>query len=121
FPNLSWSKKSGPGEVVFSEPNSVSTVASFTEEGTYVLTLTADDGELSTTADIEIAVEKQDVNLALSATPTTSFVSSWEDLNAINNGIEPRNSRDKTGGAYGNWAHANTEWVQYTWKNAVVI
>jgi len=122
FPELTWSKKSGPGSVVFSDPNSVSTVVSFSEEGTYVVTLTADDGELSTSADFKIIVEKQDVNLGLSATPSTSYVSSWEDLNAINNGIDPRNSRDKTGGAYGNWNHASkTQWVQYTWDNPVVI
>ncbi|WP_299093343.1 Ig-like domain-containing protein [uncultured Metabacillus sp.] len=122
FPELSWSKKSGPGSVVFSDPTSVSTVASFSEEGTYVVTLTANDGELTTSADIEIIVEKQDVNLGLSATPSTSYVSSWEDLNAINNGIDPKNSRDKTGGAYGNWNNSSkTQWVQYTWDNPVVI
>lgn len=122
FPELTWSQKSGPGAVVFSEPESVSTVASFTEEGKYVLTLTANDGELSTSSDIEINVEKQDVNLALSATPSTSYVSSWEDLSAIKNGIDPRNSRDKTGGAYGNWnSPSKTQWVQYTWDDPVVI
>lgn len=121
FPEVTWSKTSGPGSVVFSNPKSVSTVASFTEEGTYVVTLTADDGELSSSADITIEVEKQDVNLALGAKPSTSYVSSWENLNAINNGIDPKNSRDKTGGAYGNWNHnSSTEWVQYTWENEIV-
>ncbi len=122
FPELTWSKKSGPGSVVFSDLHSVSTVASFSEEGTYVITLTADDGELSTTADYEVIVEKQDVNLALDATPSTSYVSSWEDINAINNGVDPKNSRDKTGGAYGNWNNSSkTQWVQYTWDYPVVI
>ncbi|MFF2446366.1 Ig-like domain-containing protein [Neobacillus sp. NPDC058068] len=122
FPDLTWSKKSGPGSVVFSDPKSISTVASFTEEGTYVVTLTANDGELSTSADIKIDVKMEKVNLALSAKPSTSYVSSWEDLNAINNGIDPKSSTDKTGGAYGNWNHNSpTEWVQYTWNNEVVI
>jgi hypothetical protein len=122
FPELTWNKKSGPGSVVFSAPQSVSTVASFSEEGTYIVTLTADDGELSTTADFEVIIEKQDVNLGLGATPSTSFISSWEDLNGINNGIDPKNSRDKTGGAYGNWNNSSkTQWVQYTWDHPVVI
>lgn len=121
FPELEWSKKTGPGSVVFSDTESISTVASFTDEGTYVLTLTADDGEHTTSVDVEIQVELQSVNLALNATPTTSFISGHEDLNAINNGIEPENSRDKTGGAYGNWANADTEWVQYTWPEEIVM
>ncbi|WP_054860299.1 discoidin domain-containing protein [Gracilibacillus sp. JCM 18860] len=123
FPEISWSKTSGPGEVIFDNPNSIRTVASFSEEGKYVLTVTADDGgEYTTTEDIELDVVQENMNLAQSATPSTSFVSSWEDLNAINNGIDPENSGDKNGGAYGNWGNdSETEWVQYTWEDPVVI
>jgi hypothetical protein len=58
-------------------------------------------------------------NLAPSASAvTTSYVSSWENLLAIRNGIDPTSSTDKTGGAYGNWNSANIErWVQYEWVN----
>ncbi len=41
-------------------------------------------------------------NLALKATVLTSFVSSWERLDAVNDGKDPRNSSDKSNGAYGN-------------------
>lgn len=122
FPELTWDVESGPGTVIFSDPNSISTIANFSEEGTYTLSLSAFDGEYTTTAEIEVAVEMTFVNLARSATPSTSFVSSWEDLNAINNGIDPESSTDKTGGAYGNWNHpSETQWVQYTWEDEVVI
>lgn len=59
------------------------------------------------------------INLAMTASSvTTSFVSSWENILAIRNGIEPTSSGDKTGGAYGNWNSANIErWVQYEWTN----
>ena len=43
------------------------------------------------------------VNLALFATPATSFVSGHETLEAINDGFEPRGEGDHSHGAYGNW------------------
>lgn len=54
-------------------------------------------------------------NIAASATASTSFVSSWENLLAIQDGHDPTNSRDKTGGAYGNWPSTGTNWVEYQW------
>jgi hypothetical protein len=59
----------------------------------------------------------ENINLALDATVTTSFVSSWETLSAVNDGVEPSNSSDNGNGAYGNWngeGDYNTyNWVQY--------
>jgi len=56
-----WSKLSGPGEVSFTDPNNIKTNASFTKGGTYVLRLTAYDGELYSFDDIEITVESAPV------------------------------------------------------------
>lgn len=39
-----WSKVSGPGTVTFGNPSELSTTAEFSEQGVYVLRLTADDG-----------------------------------------------------------------------------
>lgn len=39
-----WSKVSGPGIVTFADPSAVDTTATFSEAGSYVLQLTADDG-----------------------------------------------------------------------------
>ncbi len=53
-------------------------------------------------------------NLGLDATPTTSSVSTWEDINGINDGYQPTSSEDKGVTAYGNWPNAETwNWVQY--------
>ena len=60
-------------------------------------------------------------NLALVATPTTSFVSGHEKLAAINDGATPRDSGDKSHGAYGNWPQHGTQWVQYEWPQAISI
>src|SRR5436190_2079039 len=54
-------------------------------------------------------------NLAMYAKASTSFVSGYESLEAINDGVEPRNSRDHDHGAYGNWPRTGTQWVQYEW------
>ena len=58
-------------------------------------------------------------NVALAAKPSTSFVSGHETLEAINDGINPANSGDKQYGAYGNWAHTGTHWVQYEWSKPI--
>lgn len=56
-------------------------------------------------------------NIAPLATPSTSYVSSWETLSAINDGFVPTGSTDHSHGAYGNWQAGVTNewnWVQYT-------
>ena len=60
------------------------------------------------------------LKLALKATVTTSFVSSWEKLAAVNDGLVPANSATKSVVAYGNWDGSNgkTNWVQYEWRQA---
>ncbi|WP_327584244.1 glycoside hydrolase family 43 protein [Nonomuraea sp. NBC_00507] len=60
-------------------------------------------------------------NLAASATPSTSYVSPWETLGAINDGYTPANSADHSHGAYGNWNHQGTEWIEYTWPTPQTI
>lgn len=56
-------------------------------------------------------------NIALNASNvTTSFVSTWESLNAVNDGFIPVSSTDRTYPIYGNWDSKNTlRWVQYDW------
>jgi len=56
-----WTKSSGPGTVSFGDEHAQSTTASFSAKGTYVLTLTADDGEASGSDSVTIAVESRPV------------------------------------------------------------
>lgn len=60
------------------------------------------------------------LNLALKATVTTSFVSGWEKLAAVNDGLVPASSNVKSVIAYGNWDGTNgkTNWVQYEWPQS---
>jgi VCBS repeat-containing protein len=51
-----WSKVSGSGTATFSDGSSPTTTATFSAIGNYVLRLTADDGELVSTDEVNIAV-----------------------------------------------------------------
>ncbi len=53
---VTWSKVTGPGTVTFADANAASTTASFSVDGTYVLRLTASDGDLSASADVTVTV-----------------------------------------------------------------
>ncbi|TFH38881.1 MAG: DUF1533 domain-containing protein [Bacteroidia bacterium] len=59
-------------------------------------------------------------------TISTSYVSPWENLFAINDGFEPLSSTDNSQGAYGNWPRLsgeveNWDWVQYSWDSIYLI
>jgi hypothetical protein len=51
-----WSKVSGPGIVTFGNAAAVDTTATFSQAGMYVLRLTANDGGLTTSAEVTITV-----------------------------------------------------------------
>ena len=51
-----WSKFSGPGTVTFANPQQISTTASFSEAGSYVLQLAASDVNGSTSAQLSVTV-----------------------------------------------------------------
>jgi hypothetical protein len=74
------------------------------------------DAQMSWTA-IGCSTGGTSTNIAPLATATTSYVSSWETLSAVNDNSSPANSNDKSAGAYGNWNNPNsTQWVQYDWS-----
>ena len=55
-----WSMVSGPGAVVFADPNAAVTTASFSVSGVYILRLSASDTELTASDDVVITVSKND-------------------------------------------------------------
>jgi uncharacterized repeat protein (TIGR02543 family) len=58
-----WSKVSGPGTVVFGKANALTTTASFSTGGAYVLRLTADDGALQKSDDVTFLVNNGGTNV----------------------------------------------------------
>ncbi|MDH7503114.1 MAG: Tat pathway signal protein, partial [Verrucomicrobiota bacterium] len=59
------------------------------------------------------------VNLAVVATPSSSYVSGDTSLRALNDNNNPRNSRQRGPGSYGNWPRTGTQWVQYDWTQPI--
>lgn len=58
-------------------------------------------------------------NLAPAAEPSASFTSGDTSVKALNDEATPRRSRDRRQGAYGNWPHRGTEWVEYRWDRPI--
>jgi hypothetical protein len=56
---VAWSQVNGPGTVSFGDASMVDTMASFSDIGTYMLRLTADDGALSAIDEMEVIVTAQ--------------------------------------------------------------
>ena len=53
---ITWSMVSGPGDVLFGDANAATTTANFNSGGIYELRLTANDGELVSSADVTVTV-----------------------------------------------------------------
>jgi YD repeat-containing protein len=62
-----WTMVSGPGKVAFANPGAAVTTATFSAVGTYVLRLTANDSELSSSSDVTVKVSS-------TATPGGVFI-----------------------------------------------
>ena len=72
-PKLVWSQESGPGKAVFADAAAATTTATFSKTGTYVLKLTADDGELKASDTLTVAVEDAPPAKHLYAVNTTPY------------------------------------------------
>ncbi|SDD74401.1 Ig-like domain-containing protein [Glycomyces harbinensis] len=116
-----WSQVDGPGDVVFEDSAASSTIATFTEPGTYALKLDAGDGaaDSESTVTVEIAEPDDRTNAALFATATASYTSPWENAAAVNDGIDPPRSNDGTNPRWGTWPETGEQWVQLEWAAPV--
>ncbi|HBC79003.1 MAG TPA: hypothetical protein DCZ51_10265 [Bacteroidales bacterium] len=53
---ITWKKKSGPGSVIFDKPGELTTTAAFSINGEYVISMTAEEGDLSSTSELNVKV-----------------------------------------------------------------
>ncbi|MEV0145631.1 MULTISPECIES: discoidin domain-containing protein [unclassified Nonomuraea] len=60
-------------------------------------------------------------NLAASATPSASYTSSWESVNAVNDGVDPPSSNDTVNPRWGCWPETGQQWVDLTWSSAKTL
>jgi hypothetical protein len=73
----SWRQVSGPGTATFADPGAASTTATFSAAGEYVLELSGDDGELSSTDQMTVTVGE-------AGAPPTTTVEFGSSLNKKN-------------------------------------
>jgi DUF1680 family protein len=81
-PSAVWSKDSGPGSVSFADPQALTTTATFSTLGSYVLKLTVTNGETSHSSTLRVLVEAPPPAKQLEAVYTRNFkISSpfWND------------------------------------------
>jgi DUF1680 family protein len=55
---ISWSKISGPGNVSFADTGSLKTTATFTATGEYIISMTAEEGNLSSSSTLKVKVQQ---------------------------------------------------------------
>ena len=55
--SVRWTMKSGPGKTIFADPQALSTTATFSTDGEYLLTLTVTEGDLSSSSDLKVKMQ----------------------------------------------------------------
>jgi hypothetical protein len=93
-----WSQVSGPGTATFTDPTSPTSTVSFSDPGTYVLRLTADDSSLQASDDVSVTVYAAgtvmlDIPVVASAddaeeSATGSVSKTSSDLELVNDGSD---------------------------------
>ncbi|MBI3895536.1 MAG: hypothetical protein HY313_06365 [Acidobacteria bacterium] len=107
-----WSQISGPGAVAFGNANALSTTASFSVAGTYVLRLTVSDSALSSSDDVTITVDAivtPEISLSLQSFTFAADVGS--------NPAPQSFSITNTGGGTLNWTATFTSSSGGNWLN----
>lgn len=80
------------------------------------------DAAAAKLANLILTLPTADGNMAYSASVSTSFVSSWESLSAVNDGRIPENSYNPSMSRYGTWGNSSAyETVTYTWNSEVTL
>lgn len=114
-----WEVVSGPGLALFDDPTASDPVLSVAEDGEYVVSLSATDGELTSTEQLTVTVEgvgTGQANLAPRATPSCTNTSPWESCDAINLA-----SDGSTPPQYGTWPTNGNQVVQLEWDEPVRV
>lgn len=80
------------------------------------------DAAAAKLSNMVISLPTVDGNYAYSASASTSFVSSWEKLAAVNDGRVPANSYNPGITRYGTWGNNSaSETVTYTWSAPITL
>jgi subtilisin family serine protease len=99
-----WSRVSGPGTVTFTNAQQLSTTASFSVPGIYVLRLTANDGELSSYNDVQLTVNPSLLPI-VSATASSIESNTYAAINSIDG--------NSTTTRWGSIYNSDPQWIVY--------
>ncbi len=97
---LTWSKFSGPGIVTFGSASAANTTATFSTIGTYVLRLSANDGQFTGTDSVTVNVGSVDLGFtgtkvgAQAIQPSSAFSNGTYTISAAGNGIPSSSTPD---------------------------
>jgi len=127
-----WSMVSGPdgANAIFSAADALTTTVTGTLEGAYTFRLTANDGELTATREVEVELTKKSMSAEFGAVAniTTSGTASWEDHSKVNAATTPTASAAPAGSGWGTWGQAASgvspsaaAWLQYAWDSPVRV
>ena len=93
---ITWSTVDGPAAVTFANPNSATSDATFTATGTYVLRLTATDGTLSSSDDVQVTISPPSNDISFSATHD-AYLQNGTPFNIADFRVESAASRTRIG------------------------
>lgn len=97
---FTWSQTSGPGPVTILSPNALSSSVRFPGVGTYVLRLTADDGELRASDDVSVTIERTPSEVTfIPAESIWKYLDDGSNQGALWRGAEFNDSTWKSGQA----------------------
>lgn len=123
-----WSVVSAPdgAEATFEQPTSPSSGVRFSDEGAYMLRLTATQGERSASTDVLVdasELNEGEINIAPAATPTAEFTASWNDVEAVNDERPPFFTGGDSGLIWGTWDEERpaSRWLEYEWEHPVRV
>jgi hypothetical protein len=117
--DATWQVVSGPGLALFDDPSAHNPLLRVSENGDYVVRLTASDGALTSTRQLTVTIDDLGagaVNLAPRATPTCTNMSPWESCDAIT-----LPSDGSTPPQYGTWPTNGNQVVQLDWAQPVRV
>ncbi len=114
---ITWSRISGPGSVTFTPANAASTTVGFSAAGTYVLRLSAHDGALTSSDDVQVVVSSGGNNPCdgICNNATTFSVNGSYSSGNLGTGVVCRQTKSVVhGGNCGNFVSSRSLYVNGT-------
>ncbi|MEX2115100.1 MAG: LamG-like jellyroll fold domain-containing protein, partial [Pirellulales bacterium] len=118
--STTWTKVSGPGIVTFANASATSTTVTFSQAGTYILQLTANDGSLQSSDQLTILVAEDLVASPQAGASDPTLVGSWS-LNGNGNDQSGQGNNGSTAGSTSYVAGKNDQALSISGDGRLVV